>query len=468
MLAENAINAINAINGPRASAVKRYTDKGVSGMLFKNIQIIDSSFNALRGVTVALKDDIIAYVGSWDDLPDKENWGEVIDGNGKLLVPGFYNSHGHTPMTLLRGYGENLSLRDWLELKIFPFEGRLNPDDVYFATLLGIAEMLRFGTVSVSDMYMLCDSMAQAVLDSGFKCNLSRAITGDDEIPYIKMPAHADVESRVKKYHLSGNGRLRIDISLHAEYTSTPSIAKAVAAHCGSLGLNMHVHVSETRFEHEECKTRHEGRTPARYLADAGVFDTPAIAAHCVWVEDEDLDILADKGVTLAANPVSNLKLASGICPIHKAMSKGINIGLGTDSVASNNNLNMFEEMKLHAILHKATTGDPSFITPAQSLACATVNGARAQGRYDCGSVKPGNKADLVVIDSNSPNMRPCHNALNNLVYAATGSEVIMTIVDGKVLYRDGAWPSIDIDYVRDRVEASRERILRELAGLDT
>jgi len=434
-------------------------------MLFKNICMIDPSFEVIENVTVGVKGDTIGYVGPWDGLPDKRGWGEVIDGDMKLLIPGLYNSHGHTPMTLLRGYGENLSLHDWLAMKIFPFEDKLTPDDVYFATLLGIAEMLRFGTVSVTDMYMLCDSMARAVLDSGFKCNLSRAITGGDEVPYYKSDKYQDVEALAGKYHLSGNGRLRIDMSLHAEYTSTPAIAKAVADHCLSLGLNAHVHVSETRFEHEECKTRHEGRTPARYLADAGIFESPATAAHCVWVEDDDLDILASKGVTLAANPVSNLKLASGVCPVHKAMAKGVNIGLGTDSAASNNNLNLFEEMKLHAILHKATTGDPTLITPAQSLACATINGARAQGRKDCGSVSPGFKADLVIVDLSSPNMSPCHNALNNLVYSATGGEVILTMVDGKVLYRDGAWPTIDMDLVLRQVESSRRRILRELAS---
>ena len=236
-----------------------------------------------------------------------------------------------------------------------------------------------------------------------------------------------------------------------------------LAAHCKSLGLNMHVHVSETRLEHEECKARHEGKTPARYFYDLGLFDSPATAAHCVWAEDGDLDIFAGQGVTIASNPVSNLKLASGICPAPKAMAKGVNIGLGTDSVASNNNLNLFEELKLHAILHKTIAGDPTLITPEQAFACVTANGARSQGRASCGSIAEGNQADLVVLDADVPNMKPDHNQLYNLVYAATGGEVLLTMVDGRILYREGTWPTLDMDEIRKQVTASCRRIRKEL-----
>jgi 5-methylthioadenosine/S-adenosylhomocysteine deaminase len=293
---------------------------------------------------------------------------------------------------------------------------------------------------------------------------MSIAVTCMDDSPYEDHPKYKENLMLLEKYHMGGGGRFKLDLSLHAEYTSTPKVAAGLAAQCKSLGLNMHVHVSETKLEHEECKARHDGKTPARYLSDQGLFDCPTTAAHCVWAEDEDLDIFADKGVTIAANPVSNLKLASGICPIPKAMAKGINIGLGTDSVASNNNLNLFEELKLHAILHKAASGDPTVITPREAFACATINGARSQGRADCGSIAVGNKADLVVLDAEAPNMQPCHHQLYNLVYAATGSEVLMTMVDGKILYREGKWPALDIAYIREQVGASCRRILKELA----
>jgi len=432
-------------------------------MLFKNIRMIDHDFHILEETTVAVKDDRISYVGPWDSLPQNGDWGEVYDGRDRLLIPGLVNIHGHTPMTLLRGFGENLTLQDWLEQKVFPFEAKMTPEDLYYAYLLGVAEMVRFGTVSVTDMYFFGDSMARAVLDSGFKCNLSVAVTGNDDVPYEKLPIYQETLTLLDKYHNGGNGRLKLDLSLHAEYTSTPTLAAAVAAHCKNLGLNMHVHVSETRLEHEECKIRRNGKTPARYFADLGLFDMPATAAHCVWAEDEDLDIFAEKGVTIAANPVSNLKLASGTGPIPKAMAKGINIGLGTDSVASNNNLNLFEELKLHAILHKSAASDPTLITPEEAFACATINGARSQGRLDCGSITVGNRADLAVIDGTAPNMQPCHQDLYNLVYAATGSEVLLTMIDGKVVYREGTWPTLDMELIRRQVNASCKRILQEM-----
>ena len=433
-------------------------------MLFKDIQMIDPAFRVLDGMTVAVRDGAIAYIGPWEGLPASEGWGEVYDGRGRLLIPGMYNTHGHTPMTLQRGFGENMTLQDWLTKKIFPFEEKVTPDDLYYAHLLGVAEMLRFGTVSITDMYFYGDSMARAILDSGFKSNMSIAVTNFDDEPYEKHPKYRESIELFEKYHLGGGGRFRLDLSLHAEYTSTPKVAAGLAAHCKSLGLHMHVHLSETKLEHEECKARREGKTPARYMHDLGLFDSPTTAAHCVWAEDEDLDILAAKGVTIASNPVSNLKLASGVFPAAKAMARGVNIGLGTDSVASNNNLNMFEELKLYAILHKAVAHDPTLITPEQAFACATINGARSQGRDDCGSIAVGNRADLVVIDTEAPNMQPSHNPLYNLVYAATGGEVLLTMVDGAVLYREGTWPTLDIDEIRKRVDASCRRIRKELA----
>jgi 5-methylthioadenosine/S-adenosylhomocysteine deaminase len=305
--------------------------------------------------------------------------------------------------------------------------------------------------------------MAKAILDSGFKSNLSLSVTCFSDSEYEQLPIYQETLKMLEQYHLGGGGRLRFDLSLHAEYTSTPKVAAGLARHCKSLGLNMHVHLSETQLEHEGCKGRHEGKTPARYLADLGIFDSPTTAAHCVWVEDEDIDILASKGVTLAANPVSNLKLASGICPIPKAMAKGVNIGLGTDGSASNNNLNLFEEIKLHAMLHKAVAGDPTLITPQETMACATINGARSQGRPDCGSIAVGHKADLVVVDGEAPSMVPGHQQLYNLVFAASGSEVILTMADGRVLYRDGKWPTLDMELILGQIDASCKRILREL-----
>ena len=206
-------------------------------MLFKDIRMIDPSFRVLENMTVAVDGDSVSYIGPWENLPPGVNRDDVYDGRDKLLIPGLVNTHGHTPMTLLRGFGENLTLQDWLEQKVFPFEDKMTPDDIYYAYLLGVAEMTRFGTVSLTDMYFMCESMARAILDSGFKCNLSRAVTGGDDVPYEKLPVYQEINMLLDKYHMGGNGRLKMDLSLHAEYTSTPSIVEAVARHCKSLGL---------------------------------------------------------------------------------------------------------------------------------------------------------------------------------------------------------------------------------------
>ena len=229
-------------------------------------------------------------------------------------------------------------------------------------------------------------------------------------------------------------------------------------------GLNVHLHLAETKAEQEACKQRHEGRTPVRYFYDAGVFDAHTTAAHCVWLEAEDFDILKEKGVTVASCPVSNLKLASGFCPAPQLLKKGVSVALGTDSVASNNNLNIMEEIKLFATLFKATSGDPTAITPQEALYAATRAGALAQGRMDCGVLKVGNRADLIVLDLRKrPYYHPCHNMLNNIVFSGQGTDVCLTMVDGKVLYRDGIYTTIDLERVTRNAEMSVQKILKQI-----
>jgi 5-methylthioadenosine/S-adenosylhomocysteine deaminase len=229
------------------------------------------------------------------------------------------------------------------------------------------------------------------------------------------------------------------------------------------MDVRMHVHLSETKSEHEECKARHGGMSPAQYFNQCGIFDVPAIAAHCVWCEAEDFNILKEKGVTVASNPVSNLKLASGICNVTEMLKREIPVALGTDSVASNNNLSFFEEMKTFAILAKVREQNPTVITPKQALEAATINGALAQGRYDCGTIKEGNKADLLVLRTDTANMHPVHNMLNNIVYSATDGDIVMTMADGKVLYKDGEYTTIDIEKTIFETEAATAAILKQL-----
>lgn len=428
-------------------------------MLFKNITIIDENFKVLDNMYVGVTGDKIDCISK--DIPEN-SYDETYDGTGKLVMSGFFNAHGHSPMTLMRGYGENMSLQDWLFKKIFPFEDGLTSDAVYYGTLLAMAESIRYGIVSTSDMYYFCDDMAKAVADSGAKANISRSISNFDDEDLFDMVRGQEMKSFYENYHNTCNGRVLVDSSLHSEYTTTPKTVSQLAEYTKSIGINMHVHVSETIKEHEECKAKY-GLTPVAYLNKYGLFDTKTTAAHCVHVEGEDFDILKEKGVTVACNPISNLKLASGICNVPKLLDKGINVAIGTDSVASNNSLNFIEEMKMFAVAPKMMFNDATAVSPIDTIRAATLNGAFSQDRMDSGQVKLGNKADLTVLDISGPNMFPRHDLLNNIVYSASSNDVVLTMVDGKTLYKDGEYKTIDIEKTIFEVEKHTNLILKGL-----
>lgn len=429
-------------------------------MLFSNITILNDKLQTEQNKYVLVSGDRIAYIG--DDKPDTGYLREY-DGEGKLLMCGFYNGHGHSPMSLMRGYGENMALQDWLFKKIFPFEDKLDSEAVYWGTMLSMAESLRYGIVSTSDMYYFCDDMAHAVMECGAKANISRSVTNPTGLAVSELVSFSEMKSFYDNFHNKAESRIKVDMSLHAEYTSNPETARALAEYAQSLDETiMHIHVSETSSEHGDCKKRH-GLTPAAYLEKMGLFDVPAIAAHCVYSDEDDLDIFKAKGVTVASNPVSNMKLASGICDIQRIIDKGINLSIGTDSVASNNSLDFMEEMKVMAIGCKISAGDPAAGRPEDILRAATAGGAKAQGRMDCGILREGNKADLIVLDISQANMHPVHSIVNNLVYSCSGKDVVLTMVDGKVLYDDGEYTTIDVEKTIYQAELSTKKILERL-----
>ena len=264
-------------------------------------------------------------------------------------------------------------------------------------------------------------------------------------------------------YHGAENGRIKVDMSLHAEYTSDRRTAEALAEYAKSLGdVNMQVHVSETELEHLECIARH-GMTPAAYLAKAGIFDVPAVAAHCVWSTGEDLDIFREKGVTVATNPVSNMKLASGICDVQKVLDKGVKLAIAQTASPATTALISLKRIKTMLIGCKVMSKDPTAVTPADALRAATAGGAKAQGRGDSGLIKEGYKADLIVIDISGVNMHPVHDLINNIVYSASGGDVVMTVADGNVLYENGEYTTIDIEKTVYQVEKATANILERL-----
>ena len=431
-------------------------------MLFSDITYINQNQQAIPHAYIGIHGRWIDYVGQAPP-PDPTRYGQIVPGKDLLLTPGFYNTHTHAAMALLRGYGENMKLQDWLTQRIFPFEAHLTPEDVYWATQLCALEMLRFGVVSATDMYMKGDAMARGFLDSGLKANFSVGTTCTDQRSYKDLPQYKELLSLKETYHGSDDGRIRTDLSLHAEYTTTERVVRGAAEAAQELGLRVHIHVSETALEVAECRERRGGRTPVQYLHDCGLFASPTTIAHGVHLTEEDIALLAADRVTVATCPKSNLKLASGICPSPQLLRAGVNVSLATDSVASNNNLDFLEEMRFFALLSKGVQGDPTLISPAQALYCATRAGAQAQGRSDCGIIAPGYRGDLAVFSTSQPHWQPTHDLLHNLVYSGCGSDVVMTLVDGIVRYDHGVFPHVDHEKIYANVRQSCQRILAEL-----
>ncbi|MBQ4565598.1 MAG: amidohydrolase [Oscillospiraceae bacterium] len=416
--------------------------------LFSNVTVVtmDEELRVLFSAFVGVTDGKISYLSK--EAPTEQPK-QIINGEGMVLMPGLINCHTHLPMSPLRGYADDVDLATWLNDYIFPREDRLDGRCVKAATLLSIAECLRFGTTSVSDMYYFCDEVAQAVAESGIKANISRAITyfGDD-FDFEKDSRCQELVALKEKWHGYDNSRIRIEAAIHGEYTSNHQVWEQVSDYAKAEGLRMHVHLSETKSEHEGAKERH-GLTPAQVLDCHRVFDVPAIAAHCVWVEDEDMQLLAKRGVTAVHNPCSNLKLASGCARVQDMVKAGMNVALGTDSNASNNTLDLFEEIRAATYMAKGASLDPKALPAQAALLMATVCGARAQGRQDeCGMIKLGLDADLILLDFTQPHLMPCHNVMSHLAYCVNGHDVVMTMVRGKILYSAGKYHTIDLNAV--------------------
>ena len=431
-------------------------------MIFKNITVMCADGSIIPDRYVRVSGSRIDFVCGENEAPNGD-FGRVIDGKGKLLMPGMVNAHTHVPMTLLRGYGEDMALAEWLNTRIFPFEDKLTADDVYWGSLLGMAEMMSTGTTSITDMYNFCGDIARAAAESGIKANISRPVLCfDPSLQLTDLPAYNEVNELVASVHGADDGRIIVDASVHAEYTSRPEIVEQTAEMAKSMGLRMHIHLSETAEEHRECIGRW-GKTPARVMFDAGLLDLPVTAAHCVWLTDSDMDILAAHSVNVTHCPQSNMKLAGGIAMIEKMRAKGINVALGTDSAASNNNLNMLEEARAAALLAKGMSLNPAAVPAGDAIFMLTRAGALSQGRIDCGDIVPGYRADFTVINMDTPCMTPCHNAAANVLYSAGSSEILMTVIDGRVVYENGAFTTIDIERAKFEVNSRAQRIAAEV-----
>jgi len=425
-------------------------------ILFHTDILLDD-YSVLKNAYLGVTDNTITCIGA--EKP-RETYETTRTLSRHLLIPGLYNLHTHSPMVLMRGIGNDLPLHRWLDEAVFPIEERLEESDISVGTRLAMLEMLASGIVSFTDMYDHTWTTAREVEQAGMKANLNRPIIAlDHEEPYEQNSHVAESLAFFDDCNGMADGRIIADFGIHAEYTSHADVVRKYGEACKERGAIMHLHLSETRKEHDECKARNNGKTPAEWFNDLGVFDNPTIAAHCVMLDPNDIEILREKGVTAVHNPSSNMKLGSGFMPISHMLTHGVKLALGTDGAASNNNLNLFEEMHLASIIHKGYTGDPTLLSPRELLSMATIAGAKAQGRKSCGALKVGNRADVVALDLDKPHLMPIHDIPALLVYAAQGSDVAMTMVDGKILFDKGEYLSIDTERVRYDLDQSMARL---------
>ncbi len=412
-------------------------------LLFKNAAILirnGSGYEALEHAYLGVDGKHIDYIGT--ERPEK-TYAEEKDYAGKLLLPGLVDAHTHTPMVFLRGIADGLPLDQWLNERVFPIEAKLTAEQIRVASYYAILELLASGVTSFTDMYFFPEETAQAVRDSGIKANLNKYILCFDPNQTVEESMIGPSIEFFEKYNDTCDGRLKVDFSIHAEYTNQPHIVKAYSEECKKRNAIMHIHLSESKSEVEKCMEKYR-QTPVEWFESLGTFENPTCAAHVVWPMKDDLKILRKHDVSVMHNPSSNLMIGSGFAPIREMLDLGINVGLGTDGTASNNNLNMLEEMHLAAIVHNGYHLDATNILSSQVIDMATVNGAKLQGRTDTGVLETGKCADIIALDLDKIHLYPIFEYPSIITKSAQGSDVCMTMVDGKILYENGQYLTLD------------------------
>jgi 5-methylthioadenosine/S-adenosylhomocysteine deaminase len=400
---------------------------------------------------VAIEGNRIIAAGPKGCVPPNFTAERVIDGSGMVAMPGFINCHTHASMTLLRSYADDLPLMKWLNEKIWPLEAKLTPEDCYWGSMLCCLEMIKSGTTAFADMYFEMGETALAVKESGIRACLSRGMIG------VGPDAEQAIEENVKlveDWSGRADGRITTMFGPHAPYTCPPDYIKRVMALAEKYNAGIHIHVAETKDEIQQIKETY-GMTPVQLLDSIGLFDLPVLAAHCVHLSQEDIAIMAAKKVGVAHCPASNMKLASGIAPVAELLKAGAIVGLGTDGAASNNNLDMMEEMHIASLLQKVSTSDPMALPSFQALQMATASGARVLGFADVGMLKPGMKADLILVDLRCPHLCPRHDLVAHLVYAAQSADVDTVIINGEIVMENRKVLTIDEEEVMRRAQES-------------
>jgi 5-methylthioadenosine/S-adenosylhomocysteine deaminase len=422
---------------------------------------VDDALGTIEDPVVVIEDGRIAAIGRHSEIGEPED-AETVDLPGRWLLPGFVNAHTHAPMTLLRGYADDLPLDRWLTERIWPLEAHLSDADIRAGTRLACAEMLAAGVTTFADMYVRMDAVADAVAEVG-----SRAVLGSGIFEAFTTMEKA-LEEAVRFSRAcegAAEGRITTRLAPHAPYTCPPEWLAKVADAAAELGVGTHIHLAETREELEGARQRWDA-SPVAATAGAGLLERDCLAAHCIWVDDADIALLRDAGASVAHCPRSNTKLASGVAPVVDLLDAGVTVGLSTDGAASAGQLTMFEEMRHASLLQKASREDPTALPAATVLEMATLGGARAVGLgEEVGSLTPGKRADLLALRPARPGLRPRHDPVSTVVYSAQDRDVERVWVDGVEVARDGATTRVDPGAVCADADRRMGELLDRAAG---
>lgn len=389
----------------------------------------------------------------------------VVDLPGHVIMPGLINAHTHAAMTMLRGYADDMPLMPWLETKIWPFEALMTPDDMYWGTLLALCEMVRGGTTTMADMYMNVDRVADAVIEAGSRAVLSRGTTALDPNNAARgLRENLDLFDR---YQGAGEGRISVFLGPHAPYTCTGEFLQEVRQEADRLGAGIHIHLAET-LQEEKTLLERTGQRPVAWLEDLGFFGpsdlpgVPVLAAHCVHLNEEEMLLLGSHGVGIAHNPESNMKLNSGTAPVARMLELGLRVGLGTDGASSNNDLDMFSEMR-SASFQQKLAASPTALPAYEVLQMATVTGGEILGLARCGKLVPGYLADLIALDFAQPHLVPCFSQVSHLVYCTRGADVRFVMTNGRILMEKNQLICLDEERISYEAAQRAHAIARRL-----
>lgn len=414
----------------------------MADIIIRNGKILtmDPARPAIIESTIVIENGRIAKIGETTEKADK-----IIDASGCLIMPGLNNTHTHLGMTLFRGYADDTALKDWLEKKIWPAEACLDAKTTEAGVRLACLEMIKSGTTACCDMYFYMDTAARVIDDAGLRASLAYGMIefGDEERGKKEL---AVGKKFVSDWQGAANGRITTMYAPHSPVTCSRDFMARVSEQARKDGAGIHIHVLETEAELEQMKRDH-GMCSVHYLDEIGFWGPDVLSAHSVWLSDGDIRLFAEKGVRVSHNPISNMKLASGIAPIRKMVEAGVSVSLGTDGCASNNTLDLFEEMKTASLLQKVLTMDPTAYPAEEVIRSATVNGASVIDPQT-GILKEGYKADMILLDLKAPHLTPVRNIYSHIVYAARGTDVRTMIVDGRILMEDRRVLTMDEDEV--------------------